>query len=105
MWQKGQFKMIESRQKAMDDLIQLFNGLKARTSRVGPLPPPPRARALHSLTAWLRLALRPGVACAWRIGGRSESDFSALVKLDVQFIEEQVFGVEIKGLVKTVPNA
>jgi len=105
MWQKGQFKMMESREKAMDDLIQLFKGLKAESSRVRPFPPPPPARAFHSLTAWLRLALRPGVACAWRIGGRSESDFSALVKLDVQFIEEQVFAVEIKGLVKTVPAA
>jgi len=91
------------RKFSLDELPQVFNVFKGDMSLVGPRPPVPREVARYSLADRRRLAVKPGITCFWQIGGRSEIDFSGQVKLDVQYIENQSFGVDIKILVKTVP--
>ena len=96
----SQLAMLEY---SLDELPQVFNVFKGDMSLVGPRPPVPREVARYSLADRRRLAVKPGITCFWQIGGRSEIDFSGQVKLDVQYIENQSFGVDIKILVKTVP--
>jgi len=88
---------------SFDELPQFFNVLEGSMSLVGPRPPVPREVALYSLADRRRLAAKPGITCLWQIAGRSEIDFSGQVKLDVNYIETQNFGVDVKILAKTVP--
>lgn len=89
------------RRFSLDELPQFFNVLRGDMSLVGPRPPLPREVAHYSLADRRRLAVAPGLTCFWQIGGRSEIDFSGQVKLDVQYIENQSFWVDIKILLAT----
>jgi lipopolysaccharide/colanic/teichoic acid biosynthesis glycosyltransferase len=70
-------------------------------SLVGPRPPVPREVALYSLADRRRLSVKPGITCIWQISGRAEIDFEGQVKLDVNYIESQSLGQDIKILAKT----
>ncbi|MFN7138683.1 MAG: sugar transferase [Limisphaerales bacterium] len=91
------------RRLSLDELPQFYNVLIGDMSLVGPRPPVPREVALYSTTDRRRLAALPGITCFWQIGGRSEIDFSGQVELDVKYIENQSFWLDLKILMKTVP--
>jgi lipopolysaccharide/colanic/teichoic acid biosynthesis glycosyltransferase len=59
--------------------------------------------ALYSLCDRRRLATRPGITCLWQVSGRSEIDFSGQVQLDVDYIQQQDFWLDLQILVRTVP--
>jgi len=88
---------------SLDELPQFFNVLLGDMSLVGPRPPVPREVARYTRADRRRLAVKPGLTCLWQIGGRSEIDFSGQVQLDVQYIENQSFWVDLKILWKTIP--
>lgn len=91
------------RRFSLDELPQFFNVLRGDMSLVGPRPPLPREVIHYSLADRRRLAVIPGITCFWQIGGRSEIDFSGQVQLDLRYIENQSFWVDLKILVATVP--
>lgn len=91
------------RRFSLDELPQLFNVLRGEMSLVGPRPPLPREVERYSLADRRRLAVKPGITCFWQISGRSEIDFSGQVKLDVAYIENRSFAVDIRIIAKTVP--
>ncbi len=57
--------------------------------------------ALYALSDHRRLLVKPGITCTWQVGGRSEIDFPGQVKLDVNYIESQSLGQDLKILAKT----
>ncbi len=89
------------RRYSLDELPQFYNVLIGDMSLVGPRPPVPREVALYSLADRRRLAVKPGITCVWQISGRAEIDFPAQVLLDVNYIESQSLGQDIRILVKT----
>jgi lipopolysaccharide/colanic/teichoic acid biosynthesis glycosyltransferase len=89
------------RKYSLDELPQFYNVLRGDMSLVGPRPPVPREVALYTLADRRRLAVKPGITCIWQISGRSEIDFPGQVQLDVNYIESQSLGKDIKILVKT----
>jgi len=91
------------RRFSLDELPQLFNVLKGDMSLVGPRPPTAREVSLYSMADRRRLAIKPGLTCFWQVRGRSNIDFSGQVKLDVQYIEQSGFWVDIKVLAQTLP--
>jgi lipopolysaccharide/colanic/teichoic acid biosynthesis glycosyltransferase len=91
------------RRFSLDELPQFFNVLKGDMSLVGPRPPTPREVTLYSVADRRRLAVKPGITCFWQVRGRSNIDFSGQVKLDVEYIEQAGFWVDIKVLLQTVP--
>jgi exopolysaccharide biosynthesis polyprenyl glycosylphosphotransferase len=91
------------RKFSFDELPQLYNVLIGNMSLVGPRPPVPREVAKYSPAHRRRLAVKPGVTCIWQISGRSEIDFSGQVQLDVDYIENQSFWVDLKLLARTIP--
>lgn len=91
------------RRFSFDELPQFYNVLIGDMSLVGPRPPLPREVALYSLADRRRLEATPGITCFWQISGRSELDFSQQVKLDVQYIENRTFWVDVEILAKTPP--
>jgi lipopolysaccharide/colanic/teichoic acid biosynthesis glycosyltransferase len=89
------------RRFSLDELPQFYNVLIGDMSLVGPRPPVPREVALYSLADRRRLWVKPGITCIWQISGRAEIDFPGQVRLDVNYIESQSLGGDIKILAKT----
>jgi lipopolysaccharide/colanic/teichoic acid biosynthesis glycosyltransferase len=89
------------RKYSLDELPQFYNVLRGDMSLVGPRPPVPREVALYTLADRRRLAVKPGITCIWQISGRAEIDFPGQVRLDVNYIENQSLGRDIKILAKT----
>jgi lipopolysaccharide/colanic/teichoic acid biosynthesis glycosyltransferase len=91
------------RKFSLDELPQIYNVLIGDMSLVGPRPPLPREVKRYSLEDHQRLSAIPGITCVWQISGRSEIDFAGQVKLDVQYIEQQSFWMDLNILVRTLP--
>jgi lipopolysaccharide/colanic/teichoic acid biosynthesis glycosyltransferase len=89
------------RRYSLDELPQFYNVLRGDMSLVGPRPPVPREVALYSLADRRRLEVKPGITCVWQISGRAEIDFPGQVQLDVNYIESQSLGKDIKIMAKT----
>ena len=91
------------RKFSLDELPQLYNVLIGDMSLVGPRPPVPSEVSKYSLAHRRRLAIKPGITCIWQISGRAEIDFSGQVQLDVNYIENLSFWMDVKILARTVP--
>ncbi len=89
------------RRFSIDELPQFYNVLIGDMSLVGPRPPVPREVALYSIADRRRLSVKPGITCTWQVGGRSNLDFPEQVQLDVDYIESQSLGQDVKILAKT----
>ena len=89
------------RRFSLDELPQFYNVFRGDMSLVGPRPPVPREVALYSLADRRRLSVKPGITCIWQISGRAEIDFPDQVRLDVNYIETQSLGQDIKILART----
>ncbi len=91
------------RKTSIDELPQLFNVLKGDMSLVGPRPPIPYE--VQKYKPWyLRrvLEMRPGITGLWQVEGRSRTTFDEMVRLDVRYIRNWSFWLDLKILVKTV---
>ena len=89
------------RRFSLDELPQFLNVVLGEMSLVGPRPPVPREVALYTLADRRRLSVKPGITCIWQISGRAEVDFPGQVILDVNYIETQSFGKDIRILART----
>jgi lipopolysaccharide/colanic/teichoic acid biosynthesis glycosyltransferase len=49
-----------------------------------------------------RLLAKPGLTCFWQAMGRCEMSFDELIELDLKYIKERSFWVDIKIIFKTV---
>ena len=61
--------------------------------------------SLHSIAPMhkKRLSFRPGLTGMWQVSGRSNiTDFEEIVRLDVEYIDNWSFMLDIKILLKTV---
>jgi lipopolysaccharide/colanic/teichoic acid biosynthesis glycosyltransferase len=91
------------RKTSIDELPQLWNVIKGDMSLVGPRPPVPSEVDLYSERDLLRLAVRPGITCIWQVSGRGDLPFSEQVRLDVEYIRNQSFLLDLKLLLMTIP--
>ncbi len=91
------------RKASIDELPQLFNVFMGKMSLVGPRPPI-HEEVLH-YQAWQRkrLSIKPGITCLWQVSGRNELNFEEWIKLDIQYIENWSFMLDIKILLRTIP--
>ena len=90
------------RKTSIDELPQLLNVLKGDMSLVGPRPPLPDEVEEYSNYERQRLEVTPGLTCYWQVSGRSNISFEKWVELDLKYIEERNFLIDIKLIVKTI---
>jgi lipopolysaccharide/colanic/teichoic acid biosynthesis glycosyltransferase len=91
------------RRHSLDELPQLYSVLKGDMSLVGPRPPLDVEYANFTPKQKLKLMVKPGITCLWQVNGRnSVRDFDEWVKLDLEYISNWSFALDLKILLKTV---
>ncbi len=91
------------RKTSLDELPQFFNVLIGDMSAVGPRPALPDEVAQYSDYHRLRLAVTPGLTCFWQTcDHRDAIDFDDWVKMDLRYIREASFSLDIKLILRTV---
>ena len=92
------------RKYSLDELPQLFSVLKGDMSIVGPRPP--LQSEYEKFEEWQKkkVSVKPGITCLWQVNGRNDiSSFDDWVKLDIEYIDNQSFLLDMKILLKTIP--
>ncbi|MGG7058133.1 sugar transferase [Clostridium tertium] len=89
------------RKTSIDELPQLINVLKGDMSLVGPRPSLPKE--VEKFEPWMldRLNVKPGLTCYWQVSGRNNIDFEDWMKLDLQYVEDRSFLLDLKLIFKT----
>lgn len=89
------------RKTSIDELPQLINVIKGDMSLVGPRPSLPKE--VKEFEPWMyeRLAVKPGLTCYWQVMGRNNIDFEDWMKLDIKYVRERNFFLDIKLIFKT----
>lgn len=89
------------RKTSIDELPQLVNVLKGEMSLVGPRPSLPSE--VKEFKSWMlrRLDVKPGITCYWQVMGRNRIGFEDWMKLDVKYVEDRSFWLDIKLIFNT----
>ena len=90
------------RKHSIDELPQFLNCLMGQLSCVGPRPPLPSEVTQYDERAMRRLSVKPGLTGYWQVRGRSDTGFDDMVAMDLAYIEERSFLVDLKVIAKTV---
>jgi exopolysaccharide biosynthesis polyprenyl glycosylphosphotransferase len=89
------------RRWSLDELPQLFNVLNGEMSLVGPRPALPEEADLYRDHVRRRLAVRPGITGLWQVNGRSDLSWEETVRLDLRYVENWSFMLDLQILWKT----
>ena len=89
------------RRYSLDELPQLLNVLIGDMSMVGPRPALPQEAALYGDHVRRRLAVKPGITGLWQVNGRSDLSWEETVRLDLRYVENWSFMLDLQILWKT----
>jgi exopolysaccharide biosynthesis polyprenyl glycosylphosphotransferase len=89
------------RKSSLDELPQLINVLRGDMSLVGPRPALPQEAAQYADHVRRRLVVKPGLTGMWQVNGRSELSWEETVRLDLRYVENWSFALDLQILWKT----
>ena len=88
------------RNSHLDEFPQIFNVIGGSLSLVGPRPP-----ISHQIKdygeAFVFSQVRPGITGLWQVSGRNDIDFLGRVSLDVRYVEQWSFWLDVRILLRT----
>eukprot|EP00164_Ancoracysta_twista_P021045 GFYU01037970.1.p1 GENE.GFYU01037970.1~~GFYU01037970.1.p1 ORF type:complete len:157 (-),score=5.19 GFYU01037970.1:34-474(-) len=90
------------RSSSLDELPELWNVLKGDMSLVGPRPLLMEYLPLYSTEQYRRHDVRPGVTGWAQVNGRNAISWEDKFKLDVWYVENQSFLLDLRILFLTV---
>lgn len=90
------------RKLSLDELPQLFNVLKGEMSFVGPRPLLMEYLSLYSEEQARRHEVRPGITGWAQVNGRNNISWEERFKLDVWYVDNKSFFLDIKILFLTI---
>lgn len=97
------------RKYSIDELPQLLNVLRGEMNLVGPRPLPAEDLAGIEDDAEMRYwfeqrgKVNPGITGMWQVAGRSDLGFAEMVRLDISYIQNWSFWLDVQILLKTIP--
>lgn len=86
---------------SLDELPQFYNVLTGEMSLVGPRPHMPKEVSRYQKQHMKVFNIKPGITGMAQISGRSDIDFDDEAKLDIYYIENWSFGLDLKIMLKT----
>ena len=89
------------RRTSLDELPQLINVMLGQMSLVGPRPALPQEVAEYPAAAMERLRVLPGITGAWQVAGRADLGFDEMVALDVSYVRNASFSMDLRILAQT----
>jgi exopolysaccharide biosynthesis polyprenyl glycosylphosphotransferase len=89
------------RRLSLDEMPQLVNVVLGHMSLVGPRPPLPDEVALYEDHVRRRLLVKPGLTGLWQVSGRSDLTWEESVRLDLRYVENWSFALDLMILWKT----
>jgi lipopolysaccharide/colanic/teichoic acid biosynthesis glycosyltransferase len=93
---------VHLRRWSIDELPQLFNVLLGHMSLVGPRPAVPDEVAQYADHVHRRLVVKPGLTGLWQVNGRSDLSWDESVRLDLRYVENWSFALDLQILWKTI---
>jgi exopolysaccharide biosynthesis polyprenyl glycosylphosphotransferase len=90
------------RRFSLDELPQVANVLRGQMSLVGPRPPLPEEVARYADDVRRRLAVKPGLTGLWQVSGRSDLPWEEAVRLDLRYVENWSFSLDLVILLRTL---
>jgi exopolysaccharide biosynthesis polyprenyl glycosylphosphotransferase len=90
------------RRWSIDELPQLFNVFLGDMSLVGPRPAVPHEVEKYAEHVRRRLVVKPGLTGLWQVNGRSDLSWEESVRLDLRYVENWSFALDLQILWKTI---
>jgi exopolysaccharide biosynthesis polyprenyl glycosylphosphotransferase len=90
------------RRWSVDELPQLLNVFRGEMSLVGPRPALPAEAAEYAEHVRRRLVVKPGLTGLWQVNGRSDLSWEESVRLDLRYVENWSFALDLQILWKTI---
>jgi undecaprenyl-phosphate galactose phosphotransferase len=90
------------RKFSLDELPQLINVLKGEMSLVGPRPCLPYEFEIYPDWYKKRVHVRPGITGLWQVTGRSEVAFEDMILLDLYYLYNRTFLLDLQILFETI---
>ena len=87
----------------LDELPQLFNVICGEMSLVGPRPAIPYELDLYEPAFMDRLNVPPGITGLWQVTRRDRLSAPEMMALDLRYVRETSFWLDLKTLVLTAP--
>ncbi len=87
---------------SLDELPQFFNVLRGDMSIIWPRPHQPREVQKYELYQQRLLTVKPGITGMAQVNGREKNDFQTEAELDLFYIENWSFLLDLKILLKTL---
>ncbi len=93
---------VHLRRWSIDELPQLFNVFLGHMSLVGPRPALPDEAAVYAEHVRRRLVVKPGLTGLWQVNGRSDLSWEESVRLDLRYVENWSFALDLQIIWKTI---
>ena len=90
------------RKTSLDELPQFINVLKNEMSIVGPRPIVNKEKKKYGKYFKQVLSVKPGITGLWQVSGRNNLTYKTRVKLDLNYIENYNFLMDIRILIRTI---
>jgi exopolysaccharide biosynthesis polyprenyl glycosylphosphotransferase len=90
------------RRWSVDELPQLINVFLGDMSLVGPRPALPDEAQKYAVHVHRRLVVKPGITGLWQVSGRSDLSWDESVRLDLRYVENWSFALDLQILWKTI---
>ncbi len=92
------------RKTSLDELPQLWNVLKGDMSFIGPRPLLVRYLPFYTKEERKRHDVRPGITGLAQVNGRNHLEWDKRLALDVQYVNDLSFTMDVSILFKTIIN-
>lgn len=90
------------RKTSLDEIPQLINVLKGDMSLVGPRPVVEEELKEYGAKVNSFLSVKPGVTGYWQVSGRSNVGYPERVDIELYYVKNQTFRLDLTILVKTI---